>query len=70
MDVTEDEDVYDLFQRFGNITYLFLNPETGKDDGYANVHFEHRSEAEDAINSLNRTQYGGSRSVILVKFQG
>ena len=68
--MTEDEDVYDLFQRFGNITYLYLNPETGKDDGYANVHFENRRQAEDAINTLNKTQYGRTRSVMLVKWQG
>ena len=68
--MTEDKDVYDLCHRFGNIAYLFLKPETGKDDGYANVHFEHRSEAEDAMNSLNRTHYGRTRSVILVKWIG
>lgn len=58
---TVEQDLRDLFQRFGRITRCFMakDKNTGLCRGFAFINFQTRQQAQEAINRLHRYGYAG-----------
>ena len=57
---TTRDDVFNMFQRFGHITRVFvsLNDKTGKCRGTALVSFRYEEDADAAQQAMDRSKYG------------
>lgn len=63
---TQDSDLKELFQEFGEIesVRLITDRETGRSKGFAFVEFSTKEAADAAINGLNGKDYGGRGLVV------
>lgn len=61
-----EEDIKELFQEYGEVSSvkLILDKETGRSKGFAFVDMENDSEANAAIQELNRKEFQGRALVV------
>ncbi|MEX2138859.1 MAG: cyclic nucleotide-binding domain-containing protein [Pirellulales bacterium] len=66
LDSVDDQQVKDLFSRFGTVTRseVARDPETGQSKGFACVEMSTEEEAQKAIVRLHRREYGGGRLAV------
>jgi RNA recognition motif-containing protein len=65
---TTSEELRSLFEQFGEVTSakVIVDHETGRSKGFGFVEMAHDSEANDAINTLNETEFH-ERTIVVKK---
>jgi len=63
---TTDERLLECFQGFGEVSSakVIFDKQTGRSKGFGFVEMSNDAEAENAINSLNETEFDGSQIVV------